>query len=542
MRVEPQRLEVAILKAIAQTRDGEWWQCGYADLYNRMREIDSDAANEDMTIVMDALISLAERNLIRLEKFSDTAIRAPFDLSKQNSDSYRRQFFGYDRFELRLTHAGRTRISEPTNQTESDSRKTNQNARTYAGGFGTYSIGNSIGQGGAGVVFEARDDQGAPCALKIVNSPSSVLTKRFRNEIGFCFRNKHPHIISVMDFGQAPSGKPFYVMPLYSSTLRKLMRSAAIPPAKILDLFAQILEGIEAAHQEDVCHRDLKPENILYEEATNQLVIADFGIARFKEEDLLTTVETSPHDKLANFVYAAPEQRIKGASVDQRADIYALALILNEMFTGQVLQGVGFIQITSVAPQYAYLDDAVHSMAQQDPNNRPASIQEIRKLLSIDGPKTSPSRSANSQSYVLPPGLSAQDRDRIFAEADVDFEILQGMAQNFIVSFKNKSDAKFTVRNLRLSFNRIRILEWSYRDHPEKPWEVEAQSPRQFHWSPNSDPVGNLMQLRKEWKQPFEAVLDVFIQIEVLGKIKTFDDRSIQVRVEPGARRIWHSP
>jgi serine/threonine protein kinase len=85
-----------------------------------------------------------------------------------------------------------------------------------------------------------------------------------------------------------------------------------------------------------VNHRDLKPENILYHMESNTLGVADFGIARFRQEDLITAVKTGPQEKLANFVYAAPEQRFAGRPVDLRADIYALRLIMNEMYTGEV--------------------------------------------------------------------------------------------------------------------------------------------------------------------------------------------------------------
>src|SRR3972149_4359299 len=118
-------------------------------------------------------------------------------------------------------------------------------------------------------------------------------------------------------------------MPLFDSSLRPLMR-AGLPQDTVLRYFSQILDGTEAAHLHNVAHRDLKPENILFENAAARLVVADFGIARFQEEELYTAVETKASDRLANFQYAAPEQRLRGAEVDYRADIYSLGLLLNE--------------------------------------------------------------------------------------------------------------------------------------------------------------------------------------------------------------------
>jgi serine/threonine protein kinase len=86
-------------------------------------------------------------------------------------------------------------------------------------------------------------------------------------------------------------------------------------------------------------------------------------------------------ERLANFQYAAPEQRRRGASVDHRADIYALGLILNEIFTNHVLQGEGYVQIGAVAPAFGYLDDLVARMVQQSPEKRPASIEEVKRTL-----------------------------------------------------------------------------------------------------------------------------------------------------------------
>lgn len=408
--------------------------------------------------------------------------------------------------------------------------------RACIGAFGNkYSLGKVIGNGGAGIVYEARMEDNAPCAIKILSAQQSSKIKRFKNEIAYCFRNQHKNIISVSDFGQT-DGRTFYVMPLYGSTLRKLIVSG-VEHKKILDLFAQILDGVEAAHLNSVYHRDLKPENILFDETTGTLVVADFGIAKFKEEELQTAVETSAQERLANFQYSAPEQRVRGRVVDQRADIYALGLILNEMFTGDVPQGAGFRRIASFAPKYSYLDSAIDSMVQQTPENRPGTISDVRRLLRLGpGVKSNADVSnAPAQAKVL----SNEERDRIFEEADVDLEIIQGMQQTFIVSFHNKSDLGIVIRKLKLSYNGIKILEAPPRD--KKLWQLEPNGRQQFSWEANPDPVTNLIQIQGEWNKPFSLKLDIFIQFEILERIKTLDNRGIFCRVEPSARRIWQS-
>jgi serine/threonine protein kinase len=251
--------------------------------------------------------------------------------------------------------------------------------------FHSYQVINTLGEGGSGIVYKVVEGGGRVFALKCLDASKTTKEKRkrFKNEIYFCLRNSHKHIITVFDYGVATiQGKecPFYVMPYYSSTLKELMKKG-IAPHKALNYFSQMLDGVEAAHLQPIWHRDLKPENILHDAGLDLLVIADFGIAHFGEEYLQTSVETEQNARLANFRYAAPEQRTFGGKVDQRADIYALGLILYEMFTGMLLQGTGHRPIASVAAQYAYLDNVVDGMVRQLPDDRFASIAMVKKRL-----------------------------------------------------------------------------------------------------------------------------------------------------------------
>ena len=251
--------------------------------------------------------------------------------------------------------------------------------------FTTYTAGYAIGEGGSGKIYEAVDDSGNTYAIKWLHpiSVSKEKVKRFKNEVQFCLRNKHPNIVTIIDHGfllQEQTKLPFYVMPLYSCSLRDLLQKT-IPSNKVLTYFAQILDGIEAAHLKGVVHRDLKPENILYEADTDKLLVADFGIAHFEEEELYTAIETKDTTRLANFQYAAPEQRTRGTKVDSRVDIYSLGLMLNEMFTGEVPYGTGFKTIAQVSPEHGYLDDIISNMIRQSPQDRPASIEAVKEQL-----------------------------------------------------------------------------------------------------------------------------------------------------------------
>jgi serine/threonine protein kinase len=247
-----------------------------------------------------------------------------------------------------------------------------------------------------------------------VLDPSRATTdrlKRFKNEYLFGFRNQHPRLMRVLDHGLTVienAEAPFYVMPRYTESLRSLLRKG-LTPDQALKAFAQIMDGVEAAHLLKTVHRDLKPENILAN-GLSDLVIADFGIARFEEEDLFTAVETRQGDRLAKFVYAAPEQRRRGAVIDQRADIFALGLMLNEFFTGEVPLGTGYQLVAENAPSYAWIDDVVAQLIQQSPAQRPGGVAAVRSLLSLRSDQFSSKQKLSELSNTVVPDATIDDR------------------------------------------------------------------------------------------------------------------------------------
>ncbi len=255
--------------------------------------------------------------------------------------------------------------------------------------FNKYNATDIIGEGGAGCVYRATDELGQPCAIKLLDPKkvSREKLKRFKNEMNFGERNNHRNIVTVADHGiylTRDGSAPFFVMPLYDNTLRGLMNTR-IAPQRVLQLYSQLLNGVEAAHLQNIIHRDLKPENMFYLANDDRLLIGDFGIAHFEQDELFTSVETRPNERLANFLYAAPEQRTRGGMVDQKADLYALGLILNEMFTHEVPQGTDYKTIAVVASELAYLDEIVANLIKQSPNERPHSIDTVKRLLIARG-------------------------------------------------------------------------------------------------------------------------------------------------------------
>jgi serine/threonine protein kinase len=190
----------------------------------------------------------------------------------------------------------------------------------------TYSVEGIEGEGGTSTVFRVVDSEGKRWGLKCLKPDQATTSraKRFLNELNFCLKSSHRNVVRVLDHGFVLRGEkkyPFYVMPLYPSTLRKVLKQG-VPPVKAMHYFSEILDGVEAAHLQNVWHRDLKPENVLHDPASDMLVVSDFGIAQFMVEAMHTSVETKPHERLANFQYAAPEQRTGGVSSSIRDPIY----------------------------------------------------------------------------------------------------------------------------------------------------------------------------------------------------------------------------
>ncbi len=258
-----------------------------------------------------------------------------------------------------------------------------QNKLVLETAFAEYTIEEQIGQGGAGRVFRVADANNTSLAIKVLTEMSSDKRRRFKNEIGFLAKNQHTNIVTVIDHGMANADKlkgPFYVMRLYDGSLREQIKKK-IPIDKALKFFSHMLDGVEAAHLQDVTHRDLKPENFLFDRTGEILAVADFGIANFTQDQLLTTVETGPTQRMANFTYAAPEQREVGSRVGSAADIYSLGLILNELFTSNVPLGTRYPLIAAVSKEHEFLDSIVEQMIRQNPSDRPKSILEVKQLI-----------------------------------------------------------------------------------------------------------------------------------------------------------------
>jgi serine/threonine-protein kinase len=209
-----------------------------------------------------------------------------------------------------------------------------------------YQLERRLGQGGMGVVFQARHIfLKTAHAIKIIlpdlvgNDP--MLVTRFRQEALAAAAIRHPNIISVTDFGVVRSTMPFLVMEFVKGkSLQEIMaEEGAMPAARAYELICPTAAGVAAAHRQNIVHRDLKPLNIMIQDnmpVSEGLKILDFGLAKIKSGELLGSfVQAKTSGLMGSPFYMAPEQW-SDEEPDARADLYSLGIILYQMLAGDV--------------------------------------------------------------------------------------------------------------------------------------------------------------------------------------------------------------
>jgi serine/threonine protein kinase/tetratricopeptide (TPR) repeat protein len=210
--------------------------------------------------------------------------------------------------------------------------------------IGPFQILRTIGVGGMGIVFLAQQERPSrTVALKVIHG--SVLSertlRRFEHEAELLARLQHPGIAQVYQVGTyaTPQGDLPYIAMEYvdGERLDDHVARRALSLRARLELAARIADAVEHAHQKGVIHRDLKPGNILVT-AEGQPKILDFGVARLADDDTrTTTLRTDAGSLLGTLTYMSPEQA-SGAphTIDTRADVYSLGVVLYELLTGKL--------------------------------------------------------------------------------------------------------------------------------------------------------------------------------------------------------------
>ena len=257
---------------------------------------------------------------------------------------------------------------------------------------GRYRIISLLGRGGMGEVYRATDlTLSQPVALKFLpeSGPDHLRAlERFHSEVRIARQVSHPNVCRVYDVGEADGMAYISMEYVDGEDLASLLhRIGRLPADKALDVARKICAGVAAAHDKGVIHRDLKPANIMLDRRGN-VTVMDFGLAAVADQ--LRGSEA----RSGTPAYMAPEQ-LRGEEVTARSDIYALGMLLYEIFTGkrayeaatmaELMRMQESAQITSMSSIAAEIDPAVEKVIRRcldpDPARRPPTALSVAAAL-----------------------------------------------------------------------------------------------------------------------------------------------------------------
>ena len=200
--------------------------------------------------------------------------------------------------------------------------------------MGRYRLGRRLGSGGFGTVYEAHDERlDRAVAVKVIPADGPA-PERGRREALAAARLHHPGIVAVYDAGDGPEGRYLVSELVRGRTLNTLARDGALSDRDVLRVGLALTDALAHAHERGVIHRDVKPQNVIVpdepRDARAAAKLTDFGIAHLVGDESLTRTG----DVVGTLAYMAPEQAA-GERVDERADLYSLALVLYEALAGE---------------------------------------------------------------------------------------------------------------------------------------------------------------------------------------------------------------
>ena len=275
---------------------------------------------------------------------------------------------------------------------------------------GKYKLTAVLGEGGFGTVYRAthlamvRDAERVIKIMKPEMMQAEGMKERFLREVQMtsALSQRNPHIVRVYDdFGEIPNIGHFYVMELLEGrTLASVLERELPPIAWCLDVFAQLCDAMQAAHDEQIVHRDLKPENIFlihHRRRENFVKVLDFGIAKPLDRGTMGEGKEGRLTKgiIGTPFYISPEQ-VMNEGVDHRTDIYAMGVILHEMLTGQIPlvppDQIGSISVLSLLSTRLMAEELPSLRALRPDREIPEGLDiTVRQALSRDPSKRFPS-------------------------------------------------------------------------------------------------------------------------------------------------------
>ncbi|HMK23812.1 MAG TPA: protein kinase, partial [Terriglobales bacterium] len=200
---------------------------------------------------------------------------------------------------------------------------------------GRYEILQTLGEGGMGAVYKARDlEVERLVALKVIRpelAKQPAIIERFKQELRLSQRVTHRNVIRIYDLGEGDGMKFITMEFIEGQDLRSLIRERKkLSPEESVAIMEQVCLALDAAHEVGVIHRDLKPQNVMRDNA-GRILVMDFGLARTLEGDGMTQTGAL----VGTMEYMSPEQAL-AKDLDQRSDLFSAGLIFYELLTGQM--------------------------------------------------------------------------------------------------------------------------------------------------------------------------------------------------------------
>jgi len=283
-----------------------------------------------------------------------------------------------------------------------------------------------IGQGGMGAVYKARQKElDRIVALKILppGIGDMAFAERFAREAKALARLNHPGIVTIYEFGRS-NGLFFFLMEFVDgTTLRQVLHGGLISPREALAIVPAICDARQYAHDQGIVHRDIKPENILLDRR-GRTKVADFGLAKLMESGnavsdpegpTLAASSTATHASkvLGTPQYMAPEQFEHPASVDHRADIYALGVVFYQMLTGE-LPGKPIEPPSKTVRIDVRLDEVVLRALEKNPERRYAQASQIKTAVETIAKTPSSQHTATAGSQWPNQGVDYRSKATLF--------------------------------------------------------------------------------------------------------------------------------
>lgn len=245
-----------------------------------------------------------------------------------------------------------------------------------------YEVDMLLGRGGMGAVYKGRHRTlDRVVAIKILppemDDIDSSYAERFKNEARAMARLSHPNIVSVYDFGETAGGLLYFVMEFIEGMdVHKMLKEhGRLQSSHVKNIIAQVCDALDYAHEMKIIHRDIKPANIMvgYD---GKVKVADFGLAKITQGS--DACLTQSNALLGTLHYMAPEALMLGTSVDHRADIFAVGVMLYQMLTGKLPQGMFEMPSKRVEGVDAKFDVIIAKALMEDRNKRYQTIADMR--------------------------------------------------------------------------------------------------------------------------------------------------------------------